>query len=114
MSEISSRIQQYRDGGSDWPTLRDWLVSRHYVDARRNADPQPGGPLDERDWDCIYVEGSSSWDEVQESRADLQLTDAPADRQMHDRPRAVPGWSGAGGRSARHLRSGCPCARPGR
>ena len=75
MSEISSRIQQYRDGGSDWPTLRDWLVSRHYVDPRRYADPQPGGPLDERDWDCIYVEGSSSWDEVQKSRADLRLTD---------------------------------------
>jgi hypothetical protein len=34
-----------------------------------------GGPLDERDWDCIYVEGSSSWDEVQKSRADLRLTD---------------------------------------
>ena len=75
MSEISSHIQQYRDGGSDWPTLRDWLVSRHYVDPRRYADPQPGGALDARDWDGIYVEGSSSWDEVQNSRADLRLTD---------------------------------------
>jgi hypothetical protein len=75
MSEITSRIQQYRDGGSDWPTLRDWLVDRHYVDARRNADPQPGGPLDQRDWDSIYVDGSSSWDEVQKSRADPRLTD---------------------------------------
>jgi hypothetical protein len=50
MSEMTSRIQQYRDGDSDWTTLRDWLVNRHYIEPRRYA-------------------------EVQKSRAGLRLTD---------------------------------------
>ncbi|MDP9332530.1 MAG: hypothetical protein M3Q30_04355 [Actinomycetota bacterium] len=50
MSEITSRIQQYRHGDSDWPTLRDWLVNRHYIEPGRYAG-------------------------VQKSVADLRLTD---------------------------------------
>jgi hypothetical protein len=50
MSEITSRIQQLRDGDSDWPTLRHWLVNRHYIEPRRYA-------------------------EMQKSAADLRLTD---------------------------------------
>lgn len=73
MSEITERIQEYRDGGTDWPTLRDWLVNYRYVTPVRYADPQPG-PLDERDWDYPYV--ARSWDEMQRARAHGRLTDA--------------------------------------
>ncbi len=73
MSEITTRIEQYRDGGSDWPTLRDWLVNHRYVDPVRYADPNIG-PLDERDWDFPYVDGS--WDEMQQARSHGLLTDA--------------------------------------
>jgi hypothetical protein len=72
VSEITTRIEQYRDGDLSWDDLRDWLVDHRYVTPQRYADPQPG-PTDERDWDFLYVDGS--WDEVQVARRTL-LTDA--------------------------------------
>jgi hypothetical protein len=73
MSEITIRIEQYHDGGSDWPTLRDWLVNHRYVTPVRYDDPRVG-PLDERDWDFPYVDGSG--DELQNARTYGLLTNA--------------------------------------
>ncbi len=73
MSEITERIQEYHDEETDWPPLRNWLVDYSYVTPARYDDPQPG-PLEERDWDHTYVDGS--WDEVQQARAHGLLTDA--------------------------------------
>lgn len=72
MSEITTRIEQYRDGELSWDDLRDWLVSHEYVTPQRYADPQPGTTA-ERDWDFPYVDGS--WDEVQEARHTLLTAD---------------------------------------
>jgi hypothetical protein len=72
VSEITTRIEQYRDGELSWDDLRDWLVNRRYVDPVRYVDPQPG-PTDQRDWDYLHTEGS--FDEVTEARHTL-LTDA--------------------------------------
>jgi hypothetical protein len=74
MSEISTRIQAYHDGGrQDWPALRDWLVAHRYTEPRRYDDPQPDG-LEERDWQHSYVDGS--WDEVERARNHDLLTAA--------------------------------------
>jgi hypothetical protein len=72
MSEITTCIEQYRDGELSWDDLRDWLVDHRYVTPQRYADPQPG-PTAERDWDFPYVDGS--WDEVQEARHTLLTAD---------------------------------------
>jgi hypothetical protein len=93
MSEITTRIEQYLEGATDWPALRDWLVNYRWVTPQRYVDPQPG-PLDERDWDHTYVVGSwdemdfyvvGSWDEMDFMRAKGLLTDA----QYHEVSRAI-------------------------
>jgi hypothetical protein len=61
MSEITSRIQQYRHGDGDWPTLRDWLVNRHYIEPRRYAEAQKSA-ADPRLTDTEYREVSREID----------------------------------------------------
>jgi hypothetical protein len=72
MSEITTRIEQYRDGELSWDSLRDCLVDHRYVTPQRYGYPQLC-PTDERDWDFSHVDGS--FDEVTEARGTL-LTDA--------------------------------------
>lgn len=90
MSEVTERLQAYHDSGTTdgWPGLRAWLISYDFTPQDRYEDPQPG-PLDERDWDHPFIDGS--WDELDRARGRL-ITDAEY-RQVADGRKAAAGAS---------------------
>ncbi len=87
MSEVTDRIRAYKQTGEGWPELRDWLVAHKYGPAARYNDPQPS-PLEERDWDHPFVDGS--FDEVVRAHSRGELTHDEFDQIMARMPLKTP------------------------
>jgi hypothetical protein len=91
VSEITTRIEQYRDGELGWPDLRDWLAHHTYVTPDRYVDGDAvTNAVNQADWDNIDVDGS--WDEVRLAWARGDLTSeqfAEVSGAIHDLPGRV-------------------------
>lgn len=79
MSEITARIEEYRQAAGDqsrgdgWPELRDWLATHKYVTPVRYDDgTATENAMGFAEWDNPEVDGS--WDEVHDAYIIRKLT----------------------------------------
>lgn len=82
MSEITDRIQHYRDTGQGWDELFRWLTTLTFPDPKRYQNAP--NPVREEDW---YGDDDGTWDEVKRARNYGQLTQDEYMQIVHERER---------------------------
>lgn len=79
MSEITTRIEAYRQAAGDqsrgpgWPELRDWLANHKYAAVQRyDSGTATENAMGGVEWDNPHVDGS--WDDVVRAKDTGKLT----------------------------------------